>query len=261
MWAELAAFLKANTTETLLITIVGTILVWMYKQFKDMIDREQQEKMENLKLRLALFTKLELAIMSTIHLNDEERKQQLFALLGECSPYLTTMQRTMVRDYYKQFDPTLLHVLQAVIVSEVDKLTRQLDKRMEYKNNGEWLNVINRLYAPVWPILLFGVVALYITIIWSLVNQEDPIWAKVNVLLFGFTVFVAITIVISAVYFLFKREIGRQGAKRWVAVTLFGFSPLLFFIRYDVSIIVLIIQAISMAYLSFSKRPPEIVRL
>lgn len=226
-----------------------------------MIDREQQDKLENLKLRLALFSKLEFAIASTIHIDDEDRRQLLFALLGECSPYLTSMQRTMVRDYYKLFDPTLLHVLQAVTVSEVDKLTQQLDKRMESKENGEWLYVINRLSAPIWPILLFGIVALYVLFILSLVSHGDHLWVQANILLFGFTVLFAITIVVSAIYFLSRRELGKQGPKRWIAVVLFGLSPLLYVIWFDVSIIVFIIQALSMAYLSFSKRPAEIVRL
>jgi len=99
MWADLAAFIKANTTETLLISIIGTILIWMYKQFKGMIDREEQDKLATVQLKMGLFTKLELAIASVLHLKNEESKLHMYTLLGECGPYLTKIQRTVVREF------------------------------------------------------------------------------------------------------------------------------------------------------------------
>lgn len=228
MWAELAALVNANTTETLLIAIIGTILVWMYKQFKSMIDREQQDKLTTVQLKQSLFTKLELSIASVLHLNNEESKQKMYALLGECAPYLTSMQRTVMRDYYKSFDQMLLYSLQALTVNEVDKLGRELDKMLEYKDNGEWLNYMMRLYAPFWPTLLFCVLALYIFFIFMLV----------------------------------RREMGKQGVKRWVAIALVVFSPTLIFVfgRIDISIFVIVIQASTFAFLVLGKRPSEIIR-
>jgi len=230
MWAELAAFINANTSETLLISIMGTILIWMYKQFKDMIDRERQGKLENLQLRIGLFTKLEIAIASAIHLNNDESKQQMYALLGECGPYLSQIQRAMVRDYCKHFDPALLHALQAIIVNEVDKLTGHLEKMMEHHNSDEWLNYINRLYAPVWPIILIGGIILYSIYIFTLVWQGDTLWIQVSRVLFGINLLVAATIIIGTINMLIKREFGKQCIKRWIAVILVGFSPLLFLI-------------------------------
>ena len=163
MWAEMAEFAKANSTETLLISIIGTALVWMYKQFKGMIDREQQDKLTTVQLKQGLFTKLELSIASVLHLNNEDSKQRMYALLGECGPYLTSTQRSVIRDYYKTFDSGLLYSLQALIVNEVDKLNRQLEKMIGDKDSTEWLNYIRRLCAPFGPILLFVVLALYVS--------------------------------------------------------------------------------------------------
>ncbi|OUS75574.1 hypothetical protein B1748_15810 [Paenibacillus sp. MY03] len=263
MWADLAAFIKANTTETLLISIIGTILIWMYKQFKGMIDREEQDKLATVQLKMGLFTKLELAIASVIHLKNEESKRHMYTLLGECGPYLTKMQRTVVRDYYKHLDSAFLHSLQVLTVNEVDKLTRQLESMMEYKDNGEWLNYIKRLYAPLWPILLIGILVLYIVFIIKLVRQGGNLWVQFNISLFGITLFVAATFVFSAIFFLIRREMGKQGARRWGAIILVIFSPLLIFMfnRFDVSIVVIIIQALSIAFISFSNRPVEIVKI
>jgi hypothetical protein len=108
MWTQLAEFLEANGRETLIISVVGTLLVWMYKQIKGMIDREEQEKQTTIQLKQALFTKLELNLASVLHLGDEESKRRLLELLGECGPYLTRMQRTMVRDW-KMGDVLDLH--------------------------------------------------------------------------------------------------------------------------------------------------------
>lgn len=45
MWADLADFLKANSTETFIISVIGTLLVWMYRciSFVYYVDRHIRE--------------------------------------------------------------------------------------------------------------------------------------------------------------------------------------------------------------------------
>lgn len=263
MWTEIAAYVKANTTETLIISIIGTLLVWIYKQFKDMIDREQQEKITNLQLKLGLFTKLELSIASVLQLNNETSKMAMYTLLGECFPHLTSMQRNVVREYYKHFDPALLYSIQFIIVNEVDKLGQQAEKIRDDKENTEWLHYMKRLSAPIWPILLFTVIVITPVFVFNLVSHEVNFWAKVNIVLSGITIAASVTLICASVIFLLKHEIGKQGAKRWIALALLILSPSLIFVfgRFDImGIIVFVVQASMIAYISYSKRPPEIVR-
>lgn len=262
MWADLAEFVKANSTETLLISIIGTALVWMYKQFKGMIDREQDDKLKTAQLKQGLFTKLELSIASVLHLNKEESKQRMYALLGECGPYLTNTQRSVIRDYYKTFDTGLLHSLQALTVNEVDKLNRQLEKIIENKESGEWLNYLQRLNAPFGPILLFIGITLYILYFVTLMRQGATLWIQINILLLGFTIMLAALMTFSWIFFLIKSQVGKQGVKRWVAIALIIVSPAIMFVfnRVDLSMIALAIQVSMMVFLSFSKRPSEIIR-
>lgn len=262
MWTEIATFLKANTTETLLISIIGTILVWMYKQFKGMIDRKQQNELADAQLKQGLFTKLELSIASVLHLNNESSKQHLYALLGDCGPYMTSTQRTIVRDYYKHFDQMLLHSLQALTVNEVDKLGRQLDKMREEENNSKWLNFILKLYAPIWPILLFAIITLYTVYILSAVNQGDTLWIQFCILLMGLTVVLSATFLISTIIFLVTPNSGKQGVKRWSVNAGIIVSPALTFIvnRVDIFVIVFVIQIIGFILMSRLKRPTEIVK-
>ncbi|MFF2091256.1 hypothetical protein [Paenibacillus sp. NPDC058174] len=260
MWAEIAAFLKANSTETLIISIVGTILVWMYKQFKNMIDHEEQEKLKIIQLKQGLFTKLELSIASVLHLNSPESKQQMYALLGECGSHLTNMQRTVVRDYYKNFDPSLLYSLQALTVNEVDKLSKQLDKVTE--ESGDWLNYIKRLNAPIWPIILFATITMYVLFAGAYVMQGDNWWIKFNYFLCSFTIFISATFAAIAIYLFLNHEMLSQGTKRWVAISLATLSPLLFlFMHLNLYIIVTIIQLALIAFIARSKRPLGIIRL
>ena len=263
MWAELASFLQANATETLVISIIGTLLVWMYKQFKGMIDREQQDKLKTIQSKQAWFTKLELSLASVFHLRDEESKRRLLTLLGECGPYLTRMQRTVVRDYCKSFDPGVLYTLQELTIHEVDQLERQLEKLGEGKEAGEWLYYIQRLYAPVWPIILFACVAFYIVFVFALIGQGPTLWIKINVLLSGITFFISVVFVLNAITSLAKGEMGKQGAKRWAAFVVMMCSPSLIFVigRWEMSLISIALQAAAIVFLSFNKRPPEIIRL
>lgn len=261
MWTEIAEFLKANTTETLLISIIGTILVWMYKQFKGMIDRRQQNELATVQLKQGLFTKLELSIASVLHLDNESSKQNLYVLLGECGPYMTNAQRAIVRDYYKNFNPMLLHSLQALTVNEVDKLGRQLDKMRENEDSSEWLSYIQRLYAPIWPMIVFAIVTMYMVFIFSAVRQGATLWIQICILLLGVTCFLSATLLISMIVFFVKRDLGKQGVKRWFVVASIIVSPVLAFVvnRLDMSVIVLVIQIIGFVMMSRFKRPTEIV--
>ncbi|WP_028545803.1 hypothetical protein [Paenibacillus taiwanensis] len=262
MWADIAAFLKANTSETILISIIGTILVWMYKQFKGMIDSKQQSKLVMLQLKQSLFTKLELSIANVIHQDNEVSKQQMYALLGECGPYLTNAQRTVMRDYYKQLNPLLLHTLQALIVSEVDKLGRQLGQQREDEENTEWLIYIQRLYAPFGPMILFLIITLYIVFIYQLVKQGASLWIQICILLLGVTIFLSATLFVAMLFFFFRGELVKQGAKRWCLIAVIIVSPALAFVvnRIDLFIAVFGIQLLGLIVVSRSKRPSEIIR-
>ncbi|MDK8182034.1 hypothetical protein [Paenibacillus sp. UMB4589-SE434] len=262
MWADIATFLKANASETLLISIIGTILVWMYKQFKGMIDSKQQRELAIVQLKQGLFTKLELSIANVLNQDNEVSKQQLYALLGECGPYLTSTQRTVIRDYYKQVNPLLLHTLQALIVSEVDKLGRQLGQLREDEENTEWLIYIQRLYAPFGPIILFLIITLYIVFIYQLVKQGASLWIQICILLLGVTIFLSATLFIAMLYFIFRGELGKQGAKRWYLIAAIIVSPALAFVvnRVDMFTVVFGIQLLGLIIVSRSKRPLEIIK-
>lgn len=261
MWTEVALFLKANSTETLIISIVGAILVWLYKELKTMIDRDQQEKLRLLQLKQGLFTKLELGIAAVLHLQNNESKLQLHALLGECGPYFSTTQRTLVRDYCRTFNPPVLHSLLAMTIAEVDKLGKQMEKLMEYRDNTEWLIFIQRLYAPIWPIVLFVLIILYVAGVFNLTSQVDGSWIKANILVCGLSVFVSATVAVAHLMFLFKKELGKQGWKRWSATLMLVCSPLLFvaFNSFEVAIPVLFVQILMLLYIARSSRPPEII--
>lgn len=260
MWADLAAFIKANTTETLLISIIGTILVWMYKQFKSMIDSKEQDKLRTVQLKLGLFTKLETSIASTLHLNNEQSRQHMFTLIGECGPYLSDMQRTIIRDYYKAFDSAVLSSLQALIVNEVDKLKRQLDIIIDDQEGADMFSYIKRLYAPVWPILIFSVLIMYFGFVFLLVNQGNTVWIKLNYLVLSVTLFISVTFISIIIFLFVKQKLGIRGGKRWTATLISIISPALTFIFVDLSLIALLLQLAMIIYIPRSKGPIEIIR-
>ena len=226
-----------------------------------MIDRRRQNELADLQLKQGLFTRLELSIASVLHLNNESSKQHLYGLLGDCGPYMTSMQRTIVRDYYKDFDRMLLHTLQALTVNEVDKLGRQLDKMKEKEDDSEWLSYINRLYAPIWPILLFAIMTMYIVFIFSAVKLGATLWIQICIFLMGLAVLISATLLMIIIVLLVKHNLGKQGVKRWIITAAIIVAPALAFIvnRVDVSIILLAIQIMGFVMLSRFKRPIEIV--
>ena len=262
MWAELAAFVQANTTESLLITIVGTLLVWLYKQFKDMIDRRQQEKVAALQAKQGLFIRLELAIATVLHQSQGESRRELNQLLGECGPYLTSAQRQLVRDYYRAFDPGILRTLHAFIIHEVDSLSRQSDQETENQASGMQL-YINKLYAPVWPIVFIAILVLYFFFIYGMTKTGDTIWLKANLVLFGLSFFLPVMLIMVIAVTWYQKSMGKQGLRRWAAIILIIISPSVFFLidRVDVAIPVALLQIVLIFAVAKFKRPTEIITL
>lgn len=260
MWTELAAFVQANTTESLLITIVGTLLVWLYKQFKDMIDRRQQEKVAALQAKQGLFIRLELTIATVLHQSQGESKRELNQLLGDCGPYLSSTQRQLVRDYYRAFDPAVLRTLHAFIIHEVDNISRQSDQEKENQASGLQL-YINKLYAPIWPITLIGILILYFFMIYEITKLGDTVWAKANLVLFGLSFFLSVILFMSMVVSWYQKSMGKQGPWRWTAIILIIISPSLFFLfnRPDIAIPVVLLQVGLIIAVAKLKRPNEIL--
>ncbi len=263
MWAELAAFLQANTKQALLISIIGTILVFLYKQFKTMIDNNESEKKKAMQEKLELYTKLELAIASVMHVNNDGSKENLYELLGKCGSYLSKTQRQIIRDYYKQFNPAVLYSLQSFVISEVDKLDRQLSAMKDKHEGGEWFQYMQRLYAPFWPMLLFGVLALYIFLTIKVINQTDLIWVKILIFILAISVFIGLSAGSAAIISMVRREFAKQGVLRWIAIILLVFSPAAAFVfnRIELSAVSILIQVAAMIFIAYSRGPKSVITL
>lgn len=260
MWAELAAFVKANTTESLLITIVGTMLVWLYKQFKDMSDRQQQEKDTAIRAQQGLLARLEFTIALVLHQRQPGHIEQLSQLLGDYAPYLTSTQRKLIRDYYRSFDPSVLHTLQALFVHQADKLSQQMEKNAE-DQDARWLLYIKKLYEPIWPIIFISVILLYFFTVYEMIKLGTTTWARANILILGVSLLLSTTLFLIMMITWFQKSLGKQGPKRWTAIIIVMVSPMLFFLlnRWDIAIPVFLLQIGLLLAVSKFKRPTEII--
>ncbi|WP_058302884.1 hypothetical protein [Gorillibacterium timonense] len=262
MWTELAQFVKANSTETLLITIIGTVFVWMYKLFNGMIERERQELQASLQIRQKLLFKIELSIASVLHVNDEPSKQLLFALFGEFSPYLNKMHRQIIRDYYKTQNPMILTSLQTLIITDLEKLHKQSEKEAEEKEDSAWLVYLQRLTAPFWPILLLLFMILITMFCINLFQKCLSIWDYIVIVFFIFSSLLSVLCFCVLIQTFYRREVGKQGAKRWGAMIFFILSPTIPFVfkQLELFSVILVLQLVAMWFLKVGKRPPRVIQ-
>lgn len=260
MWTELAAFVQANTTESLLITIIGTILVWLYKQFKDMMDRQRNEKEAAIRTQQGLLMHLELTIATMLKQNRPEPVERLNQLLGDYASYLSDSQRKLVRDFYRSFDPGVLRALHALLVHEADKISAKSEKEKEDQEAG-WLFFINKLYAPVWPIIFLFLILIYFFWVYEMMQQGTTTWIRFNYFLFGFSFFLPVIFFSAMMVTWYQKNMAKHGLKRWTAMIILILSPALFFIfnRSDISIPVILLQLGLILLFSKLKRPTQII--
>ncbi|MFD0870919.1 MULTISPECIES: hypothetical protein [Paenibacillus] len=64
MWSEIADLIKLNPAWSLVITILGTLLVWLYKEFKVMLAKEFNDKVAILQNKLEVYGRLEAAVVN-----------------------------------------------------------------------------------------------------------------------------------------------------------------------------------------------------
>lgn len=67
MWKEISELIGANPILTLIITILGTSTIWLYKEFKVMMNRSLRNKMEVINEKIKMYSQLEANISAVVH--------------------------------------------------------------------------------------------------------------------------------------------------------------------------------------------------
>ncbi|MGZ7444142.1 hypothetical protein [Paenibacillus sp. TH7-28] len=143
--------------------IAFAALVWLYKEFKGMMEESNRAKLSLIQKRMDLYAGVEAAIAQAINNpEDSQAKQHLYVKLGEASSYFTRETRQILRDYYSGEDAFVLDTLLSLVQKEIDRLDRVKEKLSPLTMPTDVVETVSKLFSPLKPIIFMfavGVVA------------------------------------------------------------------------------------------------------
>ncbi|WP_068614671.1 hypothetical protein [Paenibacillus tuaregi] len=250
MWKELAALIGANPILTLVITLLGTSTIWLYKEFKQMIEQSTKTKVAELNEKIKVYSQLQATIYAIIHqANHEQLKMKFIEKFGDYSMYMSDDARKIALDYIKHGDSLYLVSLSSFIEVELEKLNKERCRVLNIGADTEIERYIAKLYAPFKPILLVWSMMLFI-LVGGLVYLIQPSWyEKTNAIFLIISIFFSSVAIFSIMILTKERSFSYHSTYKWLLNTLFAAAPLLSLITIQLSPFSLIIQISSITLL------------
>ncbi len=111
---------------SLIITIFGTTTIWMYKEFKEMINRNNATRITQVNEKIKAYSQLQAQIAAVLHDRENNTsKINLMRNLGEYNPILSQNVRNVARDYYIKADPAYLSTMLAMMETDFKKFEKE----------------------------------------------------------------------------------------------------------------------------------------
>lgn len=254
MWSEISKLIGANPIMSLIITIFGTSTIWMYKEFKEMINRNNTKRITNLNEKIKVYSQLQAHIAAVLHDKDNHNsKINLIRNLGEYSPILSENVRNVAKDYYIKADPAYLSTMLAMMEVDFKQFEQEKARVSKYENNAEIEDIVVRLYDPLKPILFVWLSIWFFSYSYIHFTEQQVWYNKVNVIAFSFSWFIGVATLSALISLKLEGKLSKQGIHRWLAYSLIIIIPVITFIK-SLSLVAIAIQVICILIIIKIKR-------
>ncbi|MGD7667998.1 hypothetical protein EGH10_17495 [Brevibacillus laterosporus] len=260
MWEEIFTLVKENPAWSLLFTFLGSFTVWLYKEFNVMITADDKNKLSLIQKKMDLYGKLEAVTANVINQKDDIKAlQNLYNKLGESSSYFTEDIRKIIRDFYKRGDTSLLPTLMAYFEMEITKLAKNKSILESLDIPTNTIEYILRLFRPLKPIIVIFLILLAIALYILLVLQHNNVWSKTFLTVIFISSVFSIMVLSAILSLWLDKKLPRQGKYNSLLNACMIFSPILSFWDVRLSIIVLIVQIVSLIMYGQNKNSNKLI--
>lgn len=262
MWKDISELIGANPILTLMITILGTSTIWLYKEFKVMMERSSKQKIETLNNKIKMYSQLEANIAAVVHYTDNTPfKNNLIEKFGEYSIQMSEDTRRIAIDYIQSGDALYLKTLASFIQYELTKLHKARTKVLQNEEPVGIDGFVSKLFAPFKPIAFIWFIIIVSLASYEMYSVQQIWYDRLNVLIIIFpSVILSVGTLIAILSLLFDNEVRLQGKYGWALIILL--APLIVFISKYLSVISLIVQAAGLYKINkMKKRKPGLITL
>ncbi|PZT52390.1 hypothetical protein [Paenibacillus silvae] len=246
MLQQLITYVQANPVFSVIYTAICTIIIWLYKEFKTMQEKDIQNKLNRIQRKLESHIKVEAAIARYQARSDSPGNlENLYEKLGECGSGFSEDIRKLIRDFYLRRDTDSLSTVMIFIQAEIGRLAKQKNILDSRELADDAVDSVFKLLNPLKPIM--AAFAIFFTFLWfiSLVFSEDNIWNKV----YSGTTFITVSLSIMFIFAISVVWMGGELVIREKFGTFLKLSmmlaPLFLLLNWKLSILSLLIQIVA----------------
>jgi len=235
MFKEIVSLFTTNPVVSVIISVVLTLLIWIYKENRKSIVDEKKLKISSLAKRLEIYCTLEssLALYLT-NPNDANLTKQLYDCLGKSKPLLSDELKIIVSDFYKDKDLSKILLILSILHSEMKKLFDVHKKEVTNLNPEDPMEFIQELVKPFRVILLILLLSAIFLVTLQLVQHSLLLSDKIIVIFYAVSCTISL-LLIYLIYFLvfIEKSILNKDRVFWAIMISIILIPTLFlFINY-----------------------------
>ncbi|MBB6637613.1 hypothetical protein [Cohnella thailandensis] len=247
MWESISKLIGANSTAVLVITIIGTFSVWLYKEFRTMNKEDFKSRIALINKKIEMYSKLEAAIAAVLNQKDTtQAKSNLYEKFGEYSPFFSDDVRRIMRDYYKQNDNGYLYSLLAFTEVEVKLLENEKHSLSANDSSTDVMDAIRRLIRPLSPIMMIWLFTVFMLFFYSNFMREQDLFSRLVIVIMFFSCFFSLILIFVLVSLGMDNNLRKLGWRRWLYIVGISMVPWAEVIFTDLALLFVGIQAFSL---------------
>ncbi|WP_044478022.1 hypothetical protein [Paenibacillus antibioticophila] len=260
MLQQIFDYFKTQPGWSLVITVVFTALVWLYKEFKVMMEADQKSKLVILQKKMDLYSSVEAAAAQVINRQDDPLAiHHLYTRLGESGAYFTEDIRKVIRDYYERADISILRTLMAFIKAETSKLEKERNKLLVTETSSDVFDAVARLFRPLKPILvLFMTILIAIGFLFNFFQADKYIDRVIWLIAFISTSF-SLCLLMVIISLWIEQSLRIKGGYSWFLTIVIIICPVLSILEIKLAVLSLVVQLISFIQFIKNKKNDLIV--
>ena len=243
MWSEIAKIIGANPVMTIVITIIGTFSIWMYKEFKEMMTQKKKARLASIDEKIKINNQLYASVAALTHDSDNRELRIAFMnKIGEYSSLLSEDVQYVARDYCKYGDAQYLGSLMALVEVDLHRFNKERRRITEEEDSTDVINYVFKLVDPLKPLFAAWLFISFMLLSITSYYLQPLFYHKVLVIVTSATVLLSAIQAYVLISLAMAKQLVRHRAQKWlIFISIMG-APILSLLHSALTFLSLAIQ-------------------
>jgi hypothetical protein len=236
-------YIKSSPALTIIFTILGTSMVWLYREHRNNIIANIKQSIDEISDTLMVYGKLESSIIIYLKYKSSELESIVIEVFGQSGVVLSDRIRKVYLSNHVE-DENKYKLLLTLIQSEIYELRNKLSERKVESKVDDTEKFITRIVVPTKPIIYLLFVSFVVFICIVLWYQSNNWFFRANVICFGYSFAFGMYFLKFLLNELIDNKLRKRSKKYIILCCLLSFIPVITFFMINLSFITLTIQIV-----------------